>query len=436
MHKNKYFTVDAYLDETGVFREAAICRDGAEWQEFTVGNSVVEKHGGSYLVPTYPVELHCHGVGQFNFSRLDELDLESINEVAAREQVLLVPSIFLPHNQLDVFVDMMKSYAKDRTAGKLSHIAGFSLEGPLLASFGGTPDKGTWLPTKREWEKIVSCAGYGLKYSVLSPDAMMEGSYLADQYTSSHPDIVWITEAMMEAGLRPAIGHFQKRNPVGSVNCIKTILETAQRYSNYDRHSVITDHLFNDMPLKFKHAWRNKQEREKRASELAILELNSWSWDDLEQQIGDVPAFLMKAARDGWLTLMMNFDGEHVDLEISRRVVEMVGAQSVCSMTDRIDVPYLGEQPLSRREDSSLWYQSKGVVAAGTTTIDRQMENMRSLGLSESDIWQMAGFVPHHVIGLHVAESGFGQARPFSLMTEDRQRLGFLDRVNDGYIVK
>jgi N-acetylglucosamine-6-phosphate deacetylase len=107
----------------------------------------------------------------------------------------------------------------------------------------------------------------------------------------------------------------------------------------------------------------------------------------------------MRFAAEGLLTICLNFDGEHVDHNIARRAVELVGPDRFIVMTDRCDVPRLGGQPLTQIEGSGLWYQGHGIVAAGSRPVDIQMQYLRPLGFDEPTIWDMVSFNPAGVLG-------------------------------------
>lgn len=90
-----------------------------------------------------------------------------------------------------------------------------------------------------------------------------------------------------------------------------------------------------------------------------------------------------------------------MDLIIAQKIVELIGTQNVCAMTDRLEVNSMGNISLSQKENSSLWYQENGVVAAGTSTINQQMGILRIMGFDESEIWNMCSFIPYKIIGIN-----------------------------------
>lgn len=393
------FASTAFLDRSGVMRECSISSRGQDHLELRVGRAIAPVLSNGYVVPALPVEFHRHGVAAYDFSDFEFLDLRHINELAEREGALYVLSVSLRPTKVDAFVEFMTRFGGARRRGDLPYIFGVALEGPLLASFGGTPETGAWLPTGAEWEAIASCGEHGLQYAVLSPDGMLEGSCLAGQIEPATPSLDWIVATLVEAGVRPALGHFQKRDPAASAACVETVLRSAESHSDAPLWSMVAvDHLFNDMPLRFRHAWRTPEDRIRRPREIESLELDRWNMGNLEQRVGEVPASLMRAARDGRLTLCLNYDGDHVDLDVCRRVTELVGARNIIAMTDATDVNFLGTQKLERRPGSGLWYQNSGTVAAGTGSIDLQMANIRGLGFSEAEVWEMVSFVPLGVL--------------------------------------
>lgn len=429
-NNNFSFTSSTYLDPRDGMKTANISFLKDSWANFELGPAGKARKSGAYLVPSYPVEFHCHGIGPYDFSELELLEFENINRQAHFEGIYCIPSIFLPHSKLESFVDLMVSFSQAKKRGYYSNILGISLEGPLLASFAGTPEKGNWAPTKEEWKKIASCGELGLVYTVLSPDAMTQKSYLYSSLTSSHPSLEWITSTLVEAGVKPALGHFHKGNPEESAEMISRLLAAAQKVSNHaGPEVVITDHLFNDMPNHFRHTWRTLEQKARRYQELKQARLDEWSIDTVHRIAGHVPGTLIKAAAEGLLTICLNFDGEHIDLEIARKVLELIGSKSIIAMTDRIDVPYMGGQNLQKQDGNNLWYQEKGVVAAGSYTVDRLMHNLRAIGCDEAAIWDLVSFVPLRVSG-DLGRIANLSVKPFSFVSETRERIHFEASLN------
>jgi N-acetylglucosamine-6-phosphate deacetylase len=347
-----------------------------------------------------PVEIHCHGIAHIDFSALEGLDLRSVEAAAAAEKIVVVPTIFLARAQLDRFVEVAHEYDVLSCAGELPHIAGLALEGPLLASAGGTPSRAAWLPTAAEWIRLASCGARGLRYVVLSPD-------FASQHSSLGPGCAFTlqqaVEALIDHGVAPALGHFTRGDPMMSAEHVEEILSINERRGR--PVTVLTDHLFNDMPLAFRHAWRGRRgEREREAAISEVLE-QRWDAEDLDTMIGIVPATLIRAAARGELMLCLNFDGEHVDPVYCGRTVELAGSEAIVAMTDRTEVDRLAGEPLHRLEASNLWYQDGDVVAAGSTPVGRQAANMRALGLSEDVVRQLTVTNPRRVLGLHVRDA-------------------------------
>ena len=106
------------------------------------------------------------------------------------------------------------------------------------------------------------------------------------------------------------------------------------------------------MPNNFKHTWRTPQERVHRLEGLKDARLDKWNIDNINTLVGEVPGTLMRAAKEGLLTICMNFDSEHVDLEVARRVVELVGSEGIIAMTDRIDTDSMYNH----------WRKLKGII--------------------------------------------------------------------------
>jgi N-acetylglucosamine-6-phosphate deacetylase len=357
--------------------------------------------GSAYFVEGLPVEMHCHSIGQVDFSDFATLDLVALNATAATEGVACVPTLYLRHDRLDEFVAFMRRFHALRERGLLPYLPGVALEGPLLASHGGTPSATVWPPTRHEWEKLASCASLGLVYVVISPDALTPHSDLHDRLTLAHPDLRWIVRLLVDAGVRPALGHYTKADAAGAAELTYEIVDEAWTGdSPIPGARVVTDHLFNDMPLPFKHAFRTRKARAERDSLIASYDLPSWNLADLPEQVGPVAAAIMRLCHEGKVASCINFDGEHVDLAIAARAVEVIGSRNIMLMTDRCDAARLGGQDLQRNAENSLWYQNGGVVAAGSQPIDRQINNARAAGVPEHVLWDLISFTPQTTLGL------------------------------------
>ncbi len=405
------WSANAWIDPRGTFAGPVQHKDGL----VTPGALTAAPLGDTepYLVPSLPVEVHCHGLGKVDFSNFAEIDLFEVDKHAASEGLLCIPTLYLRQERLDGFVEFMRGFAALKADGQLPFVPAIALEGPLVASFGGTPASSVWAPSKEEWEKLASCGPLGLVYIMLSPDALQSSSYLAAQFTPDHPSLEWIVTRLVESGVRPALGHFAKEDPQLGADCVEEVLATAEAAEcPHSGVRVVTDHLFNEMPLLIKHAFRTSKARANRDALLAGYDLPSWNLADLHEQVGPVPAAIMRGAHAGRIAACLNFDGEHVDFAIAKRAIEIVGPQNMMLMTDRSDVARLAGQDLHQEPGSDLWYQEKGVVAAGTQPIDQQIANVRALGVAEADIWHLVSFTAYRTFfpELDLAASEFTQS--------------------------
>lgn len=340
------------------------------------------------------VDFHCHGVGRFDFTDIPSIDLQEIENILASRKQRSILTLYLPKQNFESFLAMMESFYQGKLSGKYNYIQGFSLEGPLLASHGGTPEVGVWMPSKQHWKEIAACGRKGLVYTVLSPDA-----YFTETHLSSVPqDITWIVETLLDGGVLPAPGHFVKTDPERSAKALQSVFDVVAAWG---RGATITDHLFNDMPHNFKHAWRTKEEKARRDVEIQALNLESWSLDSLDEDLGLVPAVMIRSARKGLVKICQNFDGEHVDLAIVKKAVELIGAENMVMMTDSIESKRLAGRQLYMPEGSTLLYQDQGIVAAGSQNVMNQIKNMLSIGLSDAQIKLISNTVPTEIINQH-----------------------------------
>lgn len=339
------------------------------------------------------VDFHCHGIGRFDFTEIPELSLQEIEDVLAQRKQQVILTLYLPKPNFDQFLQLMDAFDKGKKAGKYKHITGFGLEGPLLASHGGTPEQGVWSPEKAHWQALAACGRKGLIYNVLSPDAeLVPGKW------HRPPNMTWIAETLLDGGVLPAAGHFIKADPIASAKSLQRLLDVV---ASWGYGPTITDHLFNDMPHNFKHAWRTPAEKAKRDHEVAQLNIESWHFNNLEEKLGPVPAVLIKNARQGLVKLCQNFDGEHVDLAVVKKAVELAGAENMLMMTDSIESKRLAGRQLHMQEGSTLLYQDEGIVAAGSQNVFQQIQNMFSIGLSLTEIELITHTVPTNIIKQH-----------------------------------
>jgi N-acetylglucosamine-6-phosphate deacetylase len=110
---------------------------------------------------------------------------------------------------------------------------------------------------------------------------------------------------------------------------------------------------------------------------------------------------MIRNARKGIVKICQNFDGEHVDLAVVKKSVELLGAENILMMTDSIESQKLAGRKLHLRQGSALLYQDDGIVAAGSQGVHRQIENMLSIGLSIDEIKQITYIVPSRIIEQH-----------------------------------
>jgi N-acetylglucosamine-6-phosphate deacetylase len=368
----------------------------------TAGQTVAELFDPELRpVGQLPVEVHCHGLGEVDFSDLGAFDLDRLEAACVAEGVQVVPTLYLHRDSLDAFEAMMGSYAARRADGELQHIAGMALEGPLLASHGGTPAATVWPPSRREWERLAALGPKGLLYSVMSPDVFAPGSGLAGEIGPDTPRFEDFVPLLASSGVRPALGHFTRQDPVGSADMVERVVDLAWCGGwNSPGLPVVTDHLFNDMPLTIRHAFRTSRARAARDETIASYRLPEWTLDRIAEIAGPVPGAIMRNAAVGRLAACINFDGEHVDLDIAKRAIEVIGTENAMIMTDRCDSARLGGQNLHHEQENTLWYQHDGVVAAGSQPLSRQVGNARAMGFGDDEIWQLVAGTAYRALGL------------------------------------
>ncbi|WP_198042310.1 amidohydrolase family protein [Kitasatospora azatica] len=336
-------------------------------------------------------------------------DLLPLDALAAERGQEILPTVFLRREALPGLVDLLKQYDALRAEGQLTRIAGFAVEGPLLGPEGGVPQAGKWTPREDEWRALAELGDLGLRYLVMAPDSL-------DLHDRVGPglDFADLLELFYDHGCRVALGHFGHHDPETSARRTRELIAHLHSVYEPSPHLVLTDHLFNDMPRRFTHAWRTPQERMHRPAQLAEFLAHDWETSDLDDLLGPVPATLLRATRDGLVTPCLNFDGLHVDLEVCRRTVEYLGADRLIALTDHIEVDAMAGEALLLDADG-LWRRKDGIVAAGSTDYAGQRANILATGFDESVVAALFDTVPRAAIGYRPrrrpAPSGNGAAR-------------------------
>ncbi len=339
------------------------------------------------------IDIHCHGIGEFDFTALDQIDLAKIEHILAIRNHYAILTMYLHETRFAAFLNLLEKFHQGKKLAKYQHILGFGLEGPLLSSCGGTPHDYIWQPSKRQWQQLVACGKQGLIYNIFSPDV----EFLKHK-SNSHPNnITWLVETLLDGGVLPAVGHITKNVSNIQNTAIKLqLIYDIIAYWGYG--ATITDHLYNDMPLNFRHAWRTPAVKMCRNKDIKNLNLSSWSSSNLEEKLGLIPATIIKYAKKGLVKIAMNFDGEHVDLAIVKKTVEIVGAENLIMMTDSIESKMLANKKLTQLQDSTLLYQDENIVAAGSQNIASQIKNMQLIGLTAGEIKLITQLVAQQIL--------------------------------------
>jgi len=212
-----------------------------------------------------PVEVHCHGFGPVDFSDLGALDLDRLEAACVRRgRLCRSPTLYPPSPT--ALMPSRRCWARTRLAGPTGNCGASwasRWEGPLLASHGGTPAATVWLPTRREWERLAAVRPATASSTPLCRrTAFAVGSGLEGEIDASAPRFEDFVPLLVSSGVRPALGHFSRRDPSRSAAFVERIIDLAwQSGWNGPGLPVVTDHLFNDMPLVIRHAFRTRQAR-------------------------------------------------------------------------------------------------------------------------------------------------------------------------------
>jgi N-acetylglucosamine-6-phosphate deacetylase len=340
-----------------------------------------------------PIDMHCHGIGSFDFVDPSKLVLDKIDKQLRIEGHRAILTLYIPHSKINELEKLAEDFYQGVLDARYCNIIGIAIEGPLLSSIGGTPEQGCWRASKDEWRRLAAIGKKGLKYIVLSPDA----EYGTNTDTNYPDSINWIVDLLYENGVRPSLGHYKKDNPEKAAYQTLKIIEhiSINKYP-----PLFTDHFFNDMPLNFKHSWRSLKEKKERTKDINDLQLNEWDKSNIRQKLGAVPAAIIEGAHNGNVKICMNFDGEHVDLEICKKAIEIIESQNIMLMTDRIQSQVLAGQKLYLKGDSTLLYQHFNIVAGGTQSVMAQLMKMINVGIGVEDILNIICITSANQLGL------------------------------------
>jgi hypothetical protein len=334
---------------------------------------------------------------------LEPEELPELQALAEERQVEIVPTVYLRCEDLPRLARVMKAYSVLRENSEVPNIAGFAIEGPLLGPAGGIPRSGRWYPSPDEWRTLAGFGRLGLRYIVMAPDAMA-----LDERIGAGLTFADLLTMFYENGTRIAVGHFHRGDPKRSADRLREVLRFLHSRYRPSPYLVLTDHLYNDMPRSFTHAWRTAKEQLRRGDEIEEFLSHDWELSDLRELLGEVPTALLSAAREGLLMPCINFDGFHVDLGICRRTVDYLGADRLIVLTDNTEVSVMADEHLTLDPDSGLWRRDDGAVAAGSCGYENQQANMRRIGLADDDIRTMFVTNPRAAIAFQPEPCGIG----------------------------
>jgi hypothetical protein len=336
---------------------------------------------------------HFHGLGPYDFSTMETDDLLPLQDLAVERDAEILPTIYLRRERLPQLVDLIHTYGRLRDRGVVPNIAGFAVEGPLLGPDGGIPPAGRWYPTFQEWSRLAELGRAGLRYVVMAPDAMELTDEIAPGVTFA--DLVL---TFYRHGVRVALGHFHRDDPLRSARRVEDLLRFLHTRYQSSRYLVLTDHLYNDMPRAFTHAWRTPEQRERRDAEVQALLDSDWSRENLATLLGPVPAAMLNAALDDLLMPCINFDGSHVDLDVSVRTADLLGDDRLIVLTDHTEVSGMAGEELVRDQISGLRLRHDGAVAAGSSGPEAQWANMARAGMPAERIHKLFYANPHQAL--------------------------------------
>ena len=354
--------------------------------------------------------VHTHGIDDIDYSDMEPSDLERIAVKAAERGLQVCPTVFLRQeyfSQFEAILDRFSMLKCSSEEDPFSSILGFGMEGPLLGTHGGVPDEGCWVPSVSQWRRIARLGEKGLRYLVIGCDEVELDEEVAEGMTFRG-----LVDLFYAHGVRLALGHFQHDDPLRSSRLIQELVDHVWQMDGCDQGWVLTDHLFNDMPRNFVHAWRTDAERLRRSNEIRPILDAVWSEETLAELLGPGPAALIRFAKQGKSTLPMDFDGGHPDSTVAKLTLDYVGHGGIIGMTDDIQTVTMAGQPVYGRDDNRLQYRSDGRVAACRSTVADCISTMSMHGFDAAQIQDVFSTTPSRVFGAIHALTARGLVQP------------------------
>ncbi|MFJ9440238.1 hypothetical protein, partial [Bacillus mobilis] len=228
---------------------------------------------------------HFHGLGEVDFSDMSAADLPMLEKLSEERGLEIVPTVYLRRPALGSFEELVQAYGAYRAQVPGTRIRGFAVEGPMLGPEGGIPRAGVWTPTVQEWQRLAALGAHGLRYIVMAPDAMELDEEIASGFTFGD-----LLAGFYDHGCRVALGHFHRDAPERSARRMRAVIDFLHARYESSPYLILTDHLYNDMPRNFRHAYRSAEERALRAAQLPALLDRPWTREGLAGLLGPVPA--------------------------------------------------------------------------------------------------------------------------------------------------
>jgi len=363
-----------------------------QWSTFSP-IKIIEEYDGKAMFSIMPVvDMHFHGVKDIDFSDLKNFSLEKTNYELKKEGIIGIPTIYVPKNEFSDLIELLNNFLRLKKERKLKNIGGFSLEGPVLSSIGGTPTEAAWIPSIKDWEYLLSSCGDAIIYIVLSPDITLTNLNISEDYMKE------LINLLLKYQVYPALGHFVKEHPAESAHKVRKIIDMVTSKTDSNINKIITDHLLNDMPVNIKYSWRTKLEKKTRNEEALEKELSKLNLQDTKKYFGDVPFSIIENSVQEKALAFINADGDHVDKTIVKHLIRIIQPKNIIIMTDRSKSLLLAKRKLNSNKENTLLYQEKGIVACGTQSIEQQIHNLFEMGLNTYDILQMFSLNPYKLL--------------------------------------
>ena len=90
-------------------------------------NILASSNEHSNHVAAKAIDFHCHGIGKFDFTEINNLDLQEIEDILAARNQRTILTLYLLKPHFESFLNLMNKFNNGKCEGRFSHLCGFAL---------------------------------------------------------------------------------------------------------------------------------------------------------------------------------------------------------------------------------------------------------------------------------------------------------------------